>query len=268
MQSLSWLKQVKGKPLFEDLLWSRPQTKARAGKILIIGGSSSGFSRPAEAYAQAIKAGAGSIKVALPCSLKSTVSHFIDDAVFCPSNISGSLAKEALSELLDYADWADMVLLSGDLSHNSETAILFETFVSKYKDPLTIGDDVVDLFNIDPATVLNRVNTTLILSINKLQKIISRSKSLNAITLSSNLIQIIEVLGKISKEYSASIVTNHHNNLIVCTNGTVSSTEFNIEKWEVGLSAFASVWTLQNPTKQFEALTTSVYEYLGGQGGT
>src|SRR5665213_1569612 len=121
-----WLKQKTDEPLYENLIWSRPETKLASGKLLIVGGSSNGFSKPAETYNQAVKAGAGSIKVAMPSSLRKTVSAFIEDAVFCPSNISGGLAKESLAKILDYALWSDMVLLGGDLSHNSETAILFE----------------------------------------------------------------------------------------------------------------------------------------------
>jgi len=262
MTDAYWLRQNKDKPLFEDLIWSKPETKSRAGKLLIIGGSSSGFSRPAEAYNQASKAGVGSIKVAMPLALMKTVSAFIEDAVFCPSNISGSLAKESLAELLDYALWSDMVLLAGDLSHNSETAVLFESFISKYKGPLTISDDSIDLFITNPSLILNREDSVLVLSLNKLQKLLVKAGSTEAVSLSSNLIQTVAKLEEISKQYKASIVTKHQDSVLIAMNGLVSTTECSIDKWEVGMSSYAAVWALQNPTKQFEALTTAAYEFL------
>jgi NAD(P)H-hydrate repair Nnr-like enzyme with NAD(P)H-hydrate dehydratase domain len=58
-----WQKQASSKPLFDDLLWSRPEQKALAGKLLIIGGNSHAIAAPGEAFMLASKAGAGDIRV-------------------------------------------------------------------------------------------------------------------------------------------------------------------------------------------------------------
>ena len=42
------------------------------------------------------------------------------------------LVLAALAPLLDLAQWADGVLLAGDIGRNSETTVLLETFMSKY----------------------------------------------------------------------------------------------------------------------------------------
>ena len=38
-----WKKQEAGKLLFPDIEWNKPEQKSLAGKLLIIGGSTSGF---------------------------------------------------------------------------------------------------------------------------------------------------------------------------------------------------------------------------------
>ena len=77
-----WHKQTADQPLFKDLLWSRPENRAQAGKLVIIGGNLHGISAPAEAYRQAEKAGAGSVRVLLPDSLKKTVGRMIEQGEY------------------------------------------------------------------------------------------------------------------------------------------------------------------------------------------
>lgn len=89
-----------------------------------------------------------------------------------------------------------------------------------------------------------------------------KASSTTAISVTSSLIQIVETMQKLSEDYQASFVVKHQDNLIVAAEGIVSSTICKIDKWEVGLSSFAAVWSLQNPAKQFEALTTSAYEFI------
>src|SRR3989344_6678256 len=119
MEGSKWLKQV-SEPLFPDLLWSRPENKRQAGKLLIVGGNVHGFAAPVSAYNTAVKAGVGTTSVVLPGSLKKTITqqfpHFRGTSSetgveFVSSTPSGSLAKRALEMLLDNAKWADGVLL-------------------------------------------------------------------------------------------------------------------------------------------------------------
>src|SRR3990167_5419572 len=140
MADTYWLKQAKDKPLFEDLLWSRPENKRLAGKLLIVGGNLHGFAAPGTAYGASLKAGIGTCRIIMPDSLKKIViphfSHFHGSTLqmeFAPSTISGSFSKEALAQILDSAQWADGVLLAGDFGRNSETAILLEKLLNKYK---------------------------------------------------------------------------------------------------------------------------------------
>ena len=43
-----WQRQTSEKPLFADVLWSRPENRNLAGKLLIAGGNLYGFAAPAE----------------------------------------------------------------------------------------------------------------------------------------------------------------------------------------------------------------------------
>src|SRR5471032_3085314 len=104
-----WHKQAADKPLYPDLLWSRPENRAQAGKLLIVGGNAHGFAAAGEAYAEATKAGVGTARVLLPDSLQKTVGKVFEAGEYAPSTPSGSFAKRALAELLAMAEWADGV---------------------------------------------------------------------------------------------------------------------------------------------------------------
>src|SRR5665213_467989 len=139
-----WHKQALDKPLFGELLWSQPENKNQAGKLLIIGGNAHGFRAPAEAYQESLNAGAGTVRVLLPSSLQKTVSKLFVEANFASSTPSGSFSRASLAEALDIAEWSDSVLLIGDTGHNSETAIMLESFINKYRGPLTLFGDCID----------------------------------------------------------------------------------------------------------------------------
>ena len=62
------------------MLWSRPENKKHAGKLLVVGGNAQGFAAAAEGYSYADKAGAGTVRVLLPDSLQKTVSKLFEGA--------------------------------------------------------------------------------------------------------------------------------------------------------------------------------------------
>jgi NAD(P)H-hydrate repair Nnr-like enzyme with NAD(P)H-hydrate dehydratase domain len=95
MENTNWLKQVADKPLFPDLLWSRPENKRQAGKLLIVGGNLHGFAVPMAAYNAATAAGIGSARVILPEKLKKALGTSFTEAEFAPSTPSGSLSRQA-----------------------------------------------------------------------------------------------------------------------------------------------------------------------------
>jgi hypothetical protein len=255
-----WQKQTKELPLFADLLWSRPEQTAQAGKLLIVGGNVHGFAAPAEAYNEVIKAGVGLSRVLLPDSLQKTVGRILQNGEYAPSTPSGSLARRALDSLLEMSMWADATLLAGDFGRNSETAILLEQFINKYSGQVTLTKDTIDYLIHTPNTLLNRPQTLLVLSFAQLQKLAINIHFDQAFTFDMDFLNLIDMLHNFSLRYKTGLIVKHLESLFVAYDGQVSSTKLSSEMpvWRVKTAAHAAVWQLQNPTKIFAALTTSL----------
>jgi hypothetical protein len=256
-----WHQQTVDKPLFPDLLWSRPENKRLAGKLLIIGGNLYGFAAPAEAYQAAMDAGIGVARVLLPDCLYKTLRQHMDMAEFAPSNPSGSFAQDALGAWLEQAAWSDGVLLAGDFGRNSETAIVIEKFLAKYSDPLIITKDAADYITANPAQALNRPNTTLVLSLSQLQRLAKSAGTTKAVTFKMDLLQLVDWLHDFTENHSVNIIVRHLGKLFVAVNGQVSTTklaESSPSIWRVKIAAGAATWLIQQLSRPFEALSTSV----------
>lgn len=262
MADTYWLKQRRDKPLFEDLLWSRPENKRHAGKLLIAGGSLHGFSAPASAFGAALKAGIGTCRVLLPDKLQKTVGKLIPEAEFTPSTLSGSFSKNALAQLLEAAEWADGVLLAGDFGRNSETAILLDSFVDKYDRQITVAQDGLDYFWQKTSPLIDRPNTSSVINLGKLQKLAKNNRPSTPILHNVMLADLVETMRDWTTGNPGQIITKHAENFIVATGGQVSTTPAPEESnWQIELAAHAATWWLQQPNKPFEAITTAVFEY-------
>lgn len=263
MDRTYWQKQTSAEPLFPDLLWSRPENKRQAGKLLIVGGNLHGFAAPAEAYQTAMKAGIGTAKVLLPDALQKPLTAVQDstlDSEFGASTISGSFSQKALDKLLGLSQAADGVLLAGDFGRNSETAILFEKFLQKNPSPITLAKDAVDYATADAAQTSQRSNTTLVLSVAQLQRFCKALSPSRPIRFSMDLLQMVEALHVLSQSSQCNYVTKHLGTVLAAAQGRVSTTKLKEPRpiWRVTTAAYAAVWWLQNPAKPFEAITTSI----------
>ncbi len=263
MDKLFWQRQTGETPLFPDLLWSRPQHKQAAGKLLIIGGHAHSLSVPAEAYTEALKNGAGRAVVLLPDATKKLVGNILEDVAFAPSTPSGSFSRAALATFIDESENVDGVMLAGDLGHNSETAVLLESYIDKLIKPLVLSRDSIDYFNPFPGQILERPNTVMVLSIAQLQKLASGAKFTTPILFNMDLVRLVDALHTLTTSYPAGIVVKHLDTVLVAWGGKVSTTKTPAEPeemWRTKTAAAAAVWWLQSPGKPFEALTTAVYE--------
>lgn len=257
-----WHKQTSDKPLFPDLLWSRPENRAHAGKLLIAGGNAHGFAAAAEAFGEATKAGVGTARVVLPDSLQKTVGRVFPAGEYAPGNTSGGFSRRALAELLTFGQWADGVLLAGDFGRNSETAVVLEQFAAKYSGPLTITKDALDYFMHQPATVTDRPDTVLVASYAQLQKLAQASRFAKAFTFELDFLHVIEQLHEFTLIHPAAIVTQHAGTLFAAIHGQVSTTPYSDEQkiWRVKTAAHCAVWQLQNPGKPFEAISSAIIQ--------
>lgn len=257
MESINWLRQAPEQPLFPDVLWSRPENKRHAGKLLIIGGHSQNFSAVSRAYAAAQKAGAGTTRVLLPQSLQKTLAKSFPEAEFADSTPIGSFSRQALGLFLELSAWADGVLLAGEFGRNSETAVLLESYIGKYAGQLTLAGDSIDYFFNDPKPVINRPDTTIVGAFSQIQRIAKSA----ALKQGDDLVQTLNKLSIFSGETEAYFVTEQSGQVSVSGHGKLSTTATDGREVNEELAAYASVWTLQQPAKPFEALTTAVYCY-------
>ncbi|HET8991915.1 MAG TPA: hypothetical protein VFN31_02675 [Candidatus Saccharimonadales bacterium] len=257
-----WRKQDPNTPLFPDLIWSRPEHKAQAGKLLIVGGHVQSFAAVASAYSAASDARIGVARVMLPDVLQKTLKNIFIGGEYLTSTPSGSIARLALEQALASAEWADGVLLAGDFGRNSETAIFLEQLVRNYKGPLAITKDGMDYFSAQPEVLLHRENTLLIVSLAQLQKIASSAHWTNPFTFNMNLLQLVDGLHNFTESYKAMVVIKHLDNIFVSSRGEVTSTKLRSERpvWRVETAAKAITWWLQNQTKPIESITTSLLD--------
>lgn len=255
-----WKKQSAENPLYPDIEWSKPEQRAHAGKLGIIGGNKLGFAGVAEAYSIAKEAGVGDIRVLLPDVLRKTIPSSITDALFAPTNPSGSLAKDADAEMNTISAWATGVLLVGDAGRSSETAILYEKFLQDYTGQLVITRDAVDLVKNSATLLVDRPNTLLVVSFAQLQKLFQAVYYPKVLTFSMQLTNLVEALHKFTISYPVSITVLHRDHIIVAHGGEVVTMDWQnpMSIWRGSVAARAAVYWLWNPQKPLEAIASSL----------
>ena len=255
-----WHRQTPEKPLFPDIEWSRPEQRSQRGRLGIIGGNKLGFAGVAESYSAALEAGAGEVRVLLPDVLRRTIPRTITDTIFGATNPSGSLAAGAAAELGALSSWATGILMVGDAGRNSETAILYESFLADYTGPLTITRDAVDLIKNGSKAIAERPNTLLVVSFAQLQKLFQSVYYPKILTFSMQLASLVEALHKFTITYPVTIAVLHKDHLLVASNGEVTTTEWQqpMAIWRGTTATRAASYWLWTPSRPLEAVTASL----------
>lgn len=254
-----WHKQNPLAPLFPDIEWAKPEQRSKARKLAVIGGNKLGFVAVAESYTTALDMGAGQVRAVLPDALKSAVPVTVTDVVFLPTNPSGGFSKEGSPELEAVSHWADVRLLVGDTGKNSETAVLFEDLL-KLPGHLVITRDAADLLRPAAQNLVDREQTTLVLSFAQLQKYFQAVYYPKILSFSMQLTQLVEALHKFTITYPCTLVTFHNNQLVVAHSGEVSTTPWDEPMliWRGTVAARAASYLLWSPSKPFDAITASL----------
>ena len=255
-----WKKQTPTEPLFPDIEWSKPEQRSQAGRLGIVGGNKLGFAGVAEAYGIAKQAGVGDARVLLPDVLRSTIPKTITDTLFAPTNPSGSLSREAIGEVNAMSQWAESILLVGDAGRSSETAILYEEFISHYQGPLVVTRDAIDLVKNSAQLLVERPNTVLVASFAQLQKLFQSVYYPKVLTFSMQLTNLVEALHKFTITYPVTIVVLHKETILIAHEGGVVTTPWGnpMAIWRGSVAATAACYWLWNPTKPLEAIATSL----------
>ena len=174
------------------------------------------------------------------------------------------MSKESSADLAAAAEWANMLLLIGDVGKNSETAMLYEDLLQKTTAPAVITRDVVDLLRQNSNEIINRENTLFVMSFAQLQKLFQAVYYPKLLTFSMQLTSLIEALHKFTISYPINIMVMHNENLLVASGGEVSSTPWSnpMAIWRGSVATRAACFWLWNTKKPFQAITTSVNTVL------
>lgn len=259
--SADWVKQT-GKALFGELEWDKPERRDQAGRLLILGGHQHNLNAPGKAYQYVREEGIGSVQVALPSKVKSLVGATLPTALFLPSTLSGEFSRDGLSDLITHAQWADTLLLAGDVGRNSQTTVLISDLLTQTSTSAVVTKDAIDALKNTPEVLLGRKATTIVASFSQMQTVAKRLKLAEAFTFSMGVVKLVEQLTKLTGEYPANIVTLHQNTLLVASKGRVSTTPLtnNEERtWRTKTAATAACYLTWYPAKPFEALTHTAF---------
>ena len=261
-----WRKQGL-KPLFGEVDTERPEQKRYAGKLLIIGGNKGAFFAVANAMNEAHKMGVGEVRALMPSSLKSQVPS-TPEVYFAEAEKSGAFGHNALKDLLIQAEWAEAVVLSGDMGKNAETTMVFAEFIKQCDKPLFITRDAVDAVTPDVMNwAMRESETSLLLTMPQLQKLLRTLYYPKVVALSMPTNQLIETLHKFTLSYELSIVTFHNNQLIVAQHGEVVSEDIKdtewtqITLWGGALAVQEAVLKLWNPNIETRKVIASAMIY-------
>lgn len=255
---MSWQKQHNG-PLFSDLLWSKPENKMQAGKLLIIGGQAGEFANVAEAYQAATQGGAGHIKVLLPESLIKLTGS-LPDVEYAAANKSGSFAAQSLDAFIKLSQWSDHVLLAGDLGKNAETQVLIDKYLQKVTAHITLNYLVRE--SIGPQQFFGHVSylKNLVISFNQLQEMGKQYKLTQGITSTMAAAELAETLSQLTRDKQICI-SGYFNELIwTSAQGKVVSTKIREPLNNTELAAYTATWLMQHPLQPEKALASAVYE--------
>jgi hypothetical protein len=252
-----WRKQ-KTQPLFPEVDTWQPEQRRFAGKLLIIGGNKGAFFSVAKAMETANKMGVGEVRVLLPDSLRGQLPK-VPEIYFAKAEVSGAFGKSAMAEMMAQLEWAESVLIVGDLGKNAETSVLFANFMKLCDKPVLMSRDAVDVLTPDVMNWgMREQDTTVFLTISQLQKLLRTLYYPKVITLSMPMSQLIETLHKFTLSYPLTLATFHEGQIIIARDGQVISEELGdteytqLSMWDGKLQARAAVLALWNREQAIE----------------
>jgi hypothetical protein len=250
-----WTRQV-DKPLFPDAQWNKPERKSSAGRLLIVGGNGFEFAKTQAAYTQALKNGVGKCKVVLPKTANKMIG-VMEDIEYVEVTKKGSFSLDSLPHIQELMTWADMVLLPGELGRNSETTLLLEQIIDSMSTPVVVTRDNLELLKTSAKMLLQRQNTSLVLSLAQLQDLMQSAGWPVAIKFQMSLPELVKALHEISTQYPTNFIVYFQTNLIAASGGEVITTKLNSEPevWRLQTATELSAWQIW--TKPKEALATT-----------
>lgn len=256
---MSLPRQVEDSPLFPDLLWARPERKELAGRLLIIGGSSHGFASTIKSYKYAQEGGIGEVKVVLPLSIKRHLSLIAGpsmDMIYVAATNTGSFARKAMGDTKPYLDWADTVLMPGELTSNAESTLLAEDVLRSTTRPIVLAGDSIKA---TAKTLGESLKTTpmIVASFAEIQRLAYTYSGKQPLLSSSTLDQQAEIMQTLAAKLNLGALTRHDEGQILVVSPPDQSSVTTMSKGLVEYAAQTAVLCAQFPTKPYEAATTA-----------
>ena len=246
----------------KDLTWNLPEQKT--GTLNIIGGNSQAFNTPIKTSEFASQnTHFKNIKTILPDALQPKLPP-MDNVAYLPSTASGSFGDA--KSLTDTLNSADANLLISDFSKNTiTTKVVLDACAATTKLTL-ITRDTVDLIASDnPDRLLMNQNLIILGSAIQIQKLFRAVFYPKVFLLSMPIMQIIEALHKFTLSYPVTIVTFHEGQIIIASNGKISSvpsikTEYSpITIWQGHLATKILDYNFWNPNKLIDATVAAIF---------
>ena len=126
--------------------------KGTFGRVLIVAGSLGMSGAAILCAAGALRAGAGLVTVACPCSIQPIISTSLPEAITIGlPNREGHLTEEALPSLRDALAQTDVVAVGPGLGRADDTGAFIRVLLAEVKLPLVIDAD--GLFALNPETL-------------------------------------------------------------------------------------------------------------------
>lgn len=120
--------------------------KYSAGKVFVLAGSK-GLTGAAALTSEAVlKSGAGAVILGIPESLNSIMEEKVTEVMSLPlpETSEGTLSYKGIDKIIQYVNWADIVLIGPGLAQHKDTKRLLIDLLSKIDKPLVIDADGIN----------------------------------------------------------------------------------------------------------------------------
>ncbi|PIZ01015.1 NAD(P)H-hydrate dehydratase [bacterium (Candidatus Howlettbacteria) CG_4_10_14_0_8_um_filter_40_9] len=272
------------KPLFPEILWKRPVYfyKSRAGKLLILAGSSGKSGAAILTSEAAFRSGTGVLTVGFPEGLKNVYKGLLPDAMTLalPETLGHSLAKRSGDEILDYSKSVDLVIIGPGLSQNSETQQLIWELLFSVEKTIVLDADGLNAFSLGLKLLREKSGEERILEYLKKRHSptiltphpgealallkstgLSKDKKLNANLIDKNKEKYVPLLADF---LNMTVILKGHDTVVAEPNGRVLVNKSGGPELAVAgtgdvLSGIVGSFIALNSDKIFEASSTAVY---------
>lgn len=242
--------------------------KSRSGRLLIVGGQKNEFSLVQAIYQGAESAGIGECLAVMPDTLRRLIGE-TGFARFAPASQSGSLGKAAQGAILELARDCDGLVIGGNLTNNSETAVMIESLMRNLDMPVVVTEEAVEVLKFDPTLITGNPNALVVVTMGGLFALANHHNMPIAIRRGGGVLSKIELLRQLMS-ISRSKFVIFGNEILIGVADEVSLTPLQpgLPKFPgLIIGAVATLW-LQNLAKPFIGLTSAAYVLSQAQGPT